>query len=113
MELGKTTTETYNLLRIVYGDDSSSRTQVFEWFKKFKEGREGIEDDPHSGHSRTSKTDGNVGKIREIIRKNRGLSIRVIAELMNINKETVRQILHENLEMKKVCAKIVPKLLNP
>ena len=31
---GKTATETYDLLRIIYSDDALSRTQVFEWFKK-------------------------------------------------------------------------------
>ena len=39
-KLGKSDTETYNLLTEVYGDQCLSRTQVFEWFKKFKEGRE-------------------------------------------------------------------------
>ena len=91
MKLGKTVTETHDSLRIVYADDSLSRTQVFELFKKFKEGREVIEDNPRPGRQRTSKSDGNVKKIREIIRKNRCLSIRAIAGLMNIDKETVRQ----------------------
>ena len=81
---------------IIYGDDSLSRTQVFEWSKKFKEGREVVADDPCPGRPGTSKTDGNVERICEIIRKNRCLSIRAIAELMNIDKETVLQILHEN-----------------
>ena len=71
VKLGKTALETYDLLRIVYGDDCLSCTQVFEWFKKFKEGREVIEDDPQPGRPRTLKTDGNVKKIRGIIRKNR------------------------------------------
>ena len=91
VKLGKTVTETHDSLRIVYADDSLSRTQVFELFKKFKEGREVIEDNPRPGRQRTSKSDGNVKKIREIIRKNRCLSIRAIAGLMNIDKETVRQ----------------------
>ena len=40
-------------------------------------------------------------KIGEIVRQNRRLSIRAIAELINIDKETVRQILHNNFNMKK------------
>jgi histone-lysine N-methyltransferase SETMAR len=36
----------------------------------------------------------------------------MIAEELNVNKETVRQILTENLKMKKVCAKMVPKNLS-
>ena len=64
-----------------------------------------IKDYPRLGRPRTSKTDGNVEKIREIDRKNRCLSIRAIAELVNIDEETARQILHENLQMKKVNEK--------
>jgi len=33
----------------------------------------------------------------------------MIADMVNINKETVRQILHDELNMTKVCAKLVPK----
>uniref|UniRef100_A0A4W6BK16 Uncharacterized protein n=1 Tax=Lates calcarifer TaxID=8187 RepID=A0A4W6BK16_LATCA len=41
------------------------------------------------------------------------LSIRMRAEMVSTDKETVQQILHENLSMTKVCAKVVPKLLTP
>jgi hypothetical protein len=36
----------------------------------------------------------------------------MIADMINIDKETVRQILHNNLNMNKVCAKMVPKILS-
>jgi len=39
VKLGKSATETYDLLKKVYGDQCLSRTQIFEWFKRFK--REG------------------------------------------------------------------------
>jgi hypothetical protein len=42
VRIGKSTTETYDLLKKVYGDEYLSRTQVFEWFK---EGREETRDD--------------------------------------------------------------------
>jgi len=41
------------------------------------------------------------------------MNIRAISELTIINKESVRQILHNDLGMKKVCAKVVPKILTP
>jgi len=34
-KLGKTFTETFKLLKKVYGDDCLSRTRVFEWYKRF------------------------------------------------------------------------------
>ena len=111
-KLGKSVTETYNLLTEVYGDQCLSRTQVFEWFK-FKEGREYIGDDPKSGRPSTAKTQENVEKVARTVRGDRRLSIRAISELTSINKESVRQILHDDLGMIKVCAKVVPKILTP
>jgi len=84
MELGKSATETYDLLKKVYGDDCLYRTQAFEWFKRFKEGREEIGDDQRPGRPRTPKTDANIEKVGEIVRQNRRLSIRAVAELINI-----------------------------
>ena len=89
-KLGKSATETYNLLTEVYGDQCLSRTQVFEWFKKFKEGREDVGDDPKSGRPSTAKTQENVEKVARIVRGDHRLSIRAISELTNINKESVR-----------------------
>jgi hypothetical protein len=36
----------------------------------------------------------------------------MIAEEMNVDKETLRQIVTENLKMIKVCARMVPKNLS-
>ena len=85
----------------------------FEWFKKFKEGREYFEYDPKSDRRSTAKTQGNVDKVARIVRGDRRLSIRAISEFNNINKESVRQILQEDLGMKNMCAKVVPKILIP
>jgi len=63
-KLGKSATETYNLLTEVYGDQCLSCTQVFEWFKKFKEGREYVGDDPKSGRPSTAKTQRECGEGR-------------------------------------------------
>jgi orotate phosphoribosyltransferase-like protein len=60
-----------------------------------------VEDDKQPGHPVTMKTDENVDKVRTLVRNDRCLSIRMIAEELNVDKETVRQILTENLKMKK------------
>ncbi|KAJ8963363.1 hypothetical protein NQ318_018836 [Aromia moschata] len=43
--------------------------------------------------------------------QHRRLSTRGLAEITGIEKECVRQILHESFNMRKVCANLVPKLL--
>jgi len=42
----------------VYGDDTMSRTRLFEWHKRFKEGREEVEDDHRGvgGHPQAEQT---------------------------------------------------------
>ena len=45
------------------------------------------------------------------MRENRRLTVRSIAEQVNINRKTVRKILNEDRHMRKVCAKMVPKEL--
>jgi len=111
VQLGKSATETYDLLKKVYSDKCLSCTQVFEWFKRFKEGREEIGHDQRHGRPSTPKTDANIEKVGEIVRQNRRLSILAVAELNNTDKETVRQILRNNFNMKKVCSKMVPRLI--
>jgi len=75
VKLGKSATETYDLLKKVYGYECLSRTQVFEWFRRFKEAREEIGDNQHPGCPSTSKTDANIEKFGETVQQNRHLSI--------------------------------------
>ncbi|KAJ8946283.1 hypothetical protein NQ318_023134 [Aromia moschata] len=105
VKLGKTFAEAYAILKEVDGNECLSHTRVFEWLKRVKEGRETTEDDPCLGRPSTSKEDENIEEI------DLRLSIRGFAELTAIVKECVRQISHESFNMRKVCAKIVPKLL--
>jgi len=43
------------------------------------------------------------------VRENRRLTVRIIEEQVNINRETVRKILTEDLDMRKVWAKMISK----
>ena len=111
VKLGKMATETL-MLRDVYEDSSMSRTRVFEWHKQFVEGRGDVEDDPKSGRPCTSTTDIDIKKVQQLVCSDRCLTICVIANKVGMDKETVRTILVDTLGMQKVCAKMVPRLLN-
>ena len=78
--------------------------------KRFSEGRKSVTDEERSGRPAT-RTEENIAKVRQIFRENRRLIVRCIAEQVNIDRETVRKILTEDLVMRKVCAKMVPKEL--
>ena len=111
VKLGKNPNECVKLLQEAYGEDAMSKTRVYEWHKRFKNGREEVEDDRKSGRPSTSKTDENIDRVRQLVRSDRRLTVRMIAEELSMNRETVRTILVQELGMRKVCAKMVPKLL--
>jgi orotate phosphoribosyltransferase-like protein len=48
------------------------------------------------------KIDENVDKLRTLVRNDRRLSIGMMAKELNMDKETVREIVTESLKMKKV-----------
>ena len=52
-----------------------------------------------------------MARVRTLVRSDRRLGVRVIAEELNMNRETVRQIVKEDLGMRKFSAKIVPRIL--
>ena len=111
VKLGKTATETLKMLRDVYGDSSMSRTRVFEWHKRFVEGREDVGDDLMSGRPCTLTTDTNIEKVWQLVRSGHRLTICIIANQLGMDKEMVCTILVDTLGMRKVCAKMVPRLL--
>ena len=73
------------------------KTAVYKWVKRFSEGRESVTNEESSGRPSTSRTEENIAKIRQIMRKNRRLTVRGIAEQVNIDRETVRKILTEGV----------------
>ena len=69
------------------------------------------EDEPRAGRPSTSKTDDNVERVRSLVRSDRRLTLRKINSELNLNRFTVHQILTQDLDMRKVCVKMVPKNL--
>ena len=89
VKLNENATETYEKLRRVYGEHAVSRTRVFRWHKVFLDGRESVEDVPRCGRACTSKTDENVTKVRDLLRSDRRLTVRIISSVLNLNRQTV------------------------
>lgn len=93
-------TEYLHILTEVFGNDAMLCTWVYDWHKRFRKGREVVEDNKNPGHPSMLKTDENIKKI---IQKDRYLTTRLIKDLVKIDKETIRHILNDWLNMKKDC----------
>ena len=95
----------------VYGDSAMKKTAVYKWVKHFSEGRGSVTDEESLGRPATSRTEENIAKVRQIVPENCRLTVKSIAKQVNIDIETVKKILTEDLDMRKVCAKMVSKEL--
>jgi hypothetical protein len=111
VKLGKSATETFAMLNTAYGDVAMKRTACFKWHERFKGGRESIEDDERPGRPSTSTDDANVDKINTLVRANRRLTVRELAEECGISVGSCYEILTEKLKMHRVAAKFVPRLM--
>lgn len=111
VKLNKTYTETHGLLKEAYGDQVLSRAQVNLWHRAFKEGREDAEDKQRSGRPSTTQTEEDVNRVCEFLNIDRRASLREMSEELNLTYYNVHQIVTEKLAMRKVCAKLDPKVL--
>jgi hypothetical protein len=96
VKLGKSVTETFEMLHEVFGEYSLSCTAVFEWHSRFKAGRVSAENHERSGRPNTSKTTENVDEL---------------ADTLGISYGVFQEILTENSNMRRIAAKFVPRLL--
>lgn len=71
-----------------------------------------MESDPKSGRPSTTKTAQNIHKVNQLESTDRRLAVRMILEELSLNWESVLIILVQELGMRKVCTKMVPKLLS-
>jgi transposase len=95
-------------LRNIITDSAPGKSTVEKWFAKFKRGEMSIEDDARSGHPKDAVTDKNIKKVHKIILNDRKVKLIEIAGTLKISKKRVEHIVHEYLDMQKLCAKWLP-----
>jgi hypothetical protein len=109
-KLGKSASETLQLLKEAYGAAAMKKTMVFEWHKRFKGGRDDVKDDERSGRPRSRRTDENVEKVRKLVCTDGPLSLRLMARKLNMHTSTVKEILTEDLGVRDFSAKMSKKM---
>ena len=111
VKLGDSATTTQEKLQQAFGDDAMSRAQAFPRCKMFSEGKTIVKDEEGSGRPSTTQTSDDTARVRELVRSDRRLTVNMIADEVNVNQEAVDRILTEELGMRKICAKMVPRNL--
>ena len=89
--------KTVELIQKAYADAELSRTTIFEWHKRFRESRESVKDDERSGRPTTSRTD-DIAAVDKMVREDRNVTSRLIADRLGIPKTVVLRIFREDLK---------------
>jgi hypothetical protein len=50
-KLEENCTETYDMIKVAFREDSMGRSRVFEWFRPVKEGKFSVESDKYPGRA--------------------------------------------------------------
>jgi len=88
---GLSATETLVLVQEAYGNKVLNRSNVFRWYSRFRDGRELVEDDERGGRGRpkSTRTEVNIAAVVDLVKKDRQITSRMIAESLNIPKTVV------------------------
>lgn len=108
---GKNTVEAKTWLDNEFPDSAPGKSTIIDWYAKFKRGEMSTEDGERSGRPKEVVTDENIKKIHKMILNDRKMKLIEIAEALKISKERVGHIIHQYLDMRKLCAKWVPREL--
>ncbi|UYV60871.1 hypothetical protein LAZ67_1002648 [Cordylochernes scorpioides] len=104
--------DAFRILTVAYGEATLDRNNVYRWYKMFSEGREDVNDEERAGRPSTSTTDEKINEVEKMILANRRITVREVAEELNISIGSCHSIFINDLGMRRVAAKFVPKLLN-
>ncbi|CAK9819145.1 Mariner Mos1 transposase [Anthophora quadrimaculata] len=95
----------YRVLIKFFGLNDSTPTEIHTELLKV------LEDDPREGRPKTATTPQIIQQVHDTVLDDRRVKVRAIAEAIGISKQRIGNSLHEELHMKKLCARWVPHLL--
>ena len=104
--------EIQTILTETLGEHAPSFATVKNWVAQFKRGVFSTCDAPRPRRPKTVTIPEIIGQIHKLILEDHRISAKSIAEQLGIARERVGSIIHENLDMRKLSAKWVPKCLN-
>ena len=104
--------EIHAILRETLGGHAASYAIVKNWVAQVKRGDFPTRDAPRPGRRNTVTTPEIIDQIHELILVDRRISAKSIAGQLGISRARVGPIMHEDLDIRKLFAKWVPKCLN-
>jgi hypothetical protein len=103
-----------SLVQKAYGNEAVNRSKIFGWCSRFRDGRNLREDDDKCSRPKSTRTAVNILAGVYLLKNDCcRITLRMIAESLNIPRTVVLRILKEDLGKRKFCARFVPHSLTP
>jgi len=109
---GKRPKEIHGIVTETLGENAPSYATVKNWVSQSKRGDFSTCVAPRPGRPETVTTPDIIDQIHELILEDSRISAKSIPEQLGISREWVGSIIHEDLCIRKLSAKWVPKCLN-
>ena len=110
-QLGENATKIHADLKTVNGDHCSSFDTIARWIRQVKDGLKNLRSKPPPGRPKSVMTEANIDRVMGAIPHNSRVSINYLASTLQLSFGTISTILHDELDLRKVCAKWVPHKL--
>jgi len=110
--LKRTAAEIHRMLQEAFVGNALSQSKTFLWYKRFKDGRTSLDVDERSGRPSTSTAPEDITKVREAILADPRQTIHDVCEIVGLSYGVVQRILADNLNMRRISARFVPRLLS-
>jgi hypothetical protein len=110
-KLGYSCLETYDIIQNAFGKEAIGHMQAKEWFRWFKGGRTSVESDECSGRPSMSRNQLMTDEVHSVVLDDWRITIRELSNELGLSFGLVQSIMTEDLGMKCVSVKSIPKLL--
>ncbi|CAF1403876.1 unnamed protein product [Rotaria sp. Silwood1] len=110
-KIGLTYKDSHARLVQAWGEQAPSDHTVFNWFCEFQRNKFSVQDAPRSGRPSTSVTQQTIDAVRTIIEGDPHSTYQQIETILGISSTAINSIIHDYLNLRKVCARWVPHTL--
>ena len=104
---GLSATETKVLVEKACGNEALNRSNLFRWYSRFRDGRGLVEDNERGGRPKSTGTEVNIAAVVNLVKNDRRIASKMIAESLNIPKTVFLRIMKEDLGKRKSCARFI------
>ena len=110
-KLGKSPLETLQMINVMCGDTTVNRRHMCRWYQRFRDGDESLEDLQRTGRRVCESSDKNVSLFSDAINEDRGSTVQTLCEDLGMSYATVQTLFNDELNMRRVSARWLPRLL--